>query len=69
MIKLLKYCTALKPIHIALSTDLSFHVLYGESSMGSYGSIGAAIHSIANERIFGVSGDVRDWECLAHPFL
>jgi hypothetical protein len=64
VIKLLKHNTALDPIHIALSSDLRFHVLYGETSMGSHGSIGAAIQSIANERIYGVSNDVRDWERL-----
>lgn len=64
MIKLLKHNTALEPIHIALSGDLRFHVLYGEISMGSHGSIADAIQSIANERIYGVSDHVRDWERL-----
>lgn len=64
MIKLLKHNTALDPIHIALSSDLHFHVLYGETSMGSHGSICAAIQSIANERIYGVSDDAGDWERL-----
>lgn len=64
VIKLLKHNTALDPIHIALSSDLRFHVLYGEISMGSHRSIVAAIQSIANERIYGVSDDAGDWERL-----
>jgi len=32
--------------------------------MGSHGSISAAIQSIVNERIYGASDDMRDWERL-----
>jgi len=64
VLKLLKYRTALDLIFIALSSDLRFHVLYGEISIGSHNSINAAIQSIANERIYGVSDDAKDWERL-----
>jgi len=37
--------------------------------MGSHGSIGAAIQSIANECFYGVSDDAGDWERLMPPAL
>jgi len=64
VIKILKHNTASEPIYTALSDELRFHILYGESSIGSHNSIGAAIQSITNEHIYGVSGDARDWERL-----
>jgi uncharacterized protein YcgI (DUF1989 family) len=64
VIKILKHSTALEPIYIALSSDLRFHAMYGETSIGSHDSVGTAIQSVVNERIYGVSKYMEDWERL-----
>ena len=69
MIKILKHNTAKEPIYIALSIDPSFHVLYGDISLGSHNSIGAAIQSVADESSYGVSDFIGDWERLTPPAI
>ncbi|MBU3627170.1 hypothetical protein ICN48_13140 [Polynucleobacter sp. JS-Safj-400b-B2] len=65
MIKLLKHHTSLEPVYIALSEDMRFHVLYEDASLGIHASIGAAVRSVANDYIFGISSDVNEWELLS----
>lgn len=65
MIKLLRHSTALEPIYIALADDMQFHVLYGNASLGIHNSIGAAVSSVANDCMFGISSDINKWERLS----
>jgi hypothetical protein len=62
VIKLLKHETVLKPFYIALSTDMRFHALYGDVSVGSSNSVGGAIESIPNKHLYGLSDNAMDWE-------
>lgn len=62
MIKLLKHETVLKPFFIALSNDLRFHAVYGDTSVGSSNSVGGAIALIPNKHLYGVSDNTMDWE-------
>ena len=64
MIKLLKYDTVLKPFYIALSDDLRFHVLYGDTSVVTSNSIGGAINAIPNKHLYGLTKNLMDWERL-----
>ena len=62
VIKLLKHETVLKPFFIALSNDLRFHAVYGDTSVGSSNSVGGAIALIPNKHLYGVSDNTMDWE-------
>ncbi len=64
MIKLLKHDTALKPFYIALSSDMRFHTLYGDISVGTSNSIGGAIDAIPNKHLYGPPNNAMDWERL-----
>jgi hypothetical protein len=64
VIKLLKHATALEPIYIALSDDIRFYVLYGNTLLGAHNSIAAAVISVANDCMFGISRDINKWERL-----
>lgn len=65
MIKLLKHSTTLKPIFIALSDDMRFHVLYDNTSLCDHNSIGMALSSAASNYISGISSDITEWERLS----
>jgi hypothetical protein len=64
VIKLLKHDTVLKPFYIALSDDLRFHALYGDTSVVASNSIGGAIDAIPNKHLYGLPNNAMDWECL-----
>ncbi len=68
VIKLLKHETVLKPFYIALSDDLRFHALYGDTSVATDNSIGGAIEAIPNKDLCGLSNHSADWERLS-PIL
>lgn len=64
MVKLLKHDTVFKPFYIALSSDMRFHALYGDISIGASNSISGAIDAIPNKHLYGVSNNTMDWERL-----
>ena len=65
MIKLLKHDTVLKPFYIALSDDLRFHALYGDTPVVASNSIGGAIDAIPNKHLYGLPNNAMDWERLS----
>jgi len=54
--------TALGPVYIALSDGVCFHILFGDVSIGEYGSLGAAIRSASSDHPYGVSAKGSDWD-------
>jgi len=64
VIKLLKHETVLKPFYIALSSDMRFHALYGDTPVGANNSISGAIDAIPNKHLYGLSNNAMDWERL-----
>ena len=61
VIKLLKHNTVLQPFYIALSSDLQFHALYDDISVGSGKTIYGAIDSIPNKHLYGISNSPLNW--------
>jgi len=64
VINLLKHDTVLKPFYIALSSDMRFHALYGDTSMATSNSISGAIEAIPNKHLYGVPSNAMDWKRL-----
>jgi len=64
MRKIMMHQTATKPVYVALSEDVQFHVLYEDTSMSSHHSIGEAVRAAGDQCVLGVSGNVLDWEVL-----
>jgi len=54
----------MEPIYIAMSDDMRFYVLYGDALLGAHNSIAAAVTSVANDCMFGISSDIGKWERL-----
>jgi CTP:molybdopterin cytidylyltransferase MocA len=66
LIKILKHETVLKPFYIAMSNDLRFHALYDDVSVGMGHSLAAAIESIPNKNLYGLSSNALDWKHVIH---
>lgn len=64
MVKLLKHDTVLKLFYIALSDDLRFHALYGDTPVIASNSIGGAIDAIPNKHLYGLPNNTMDWQHL-----